>query len=1129
MRKKSFGMIVSIMIILTMMCGVLVACAKEAPKDVNKGNIESAIDDKSAMSDIVNGWLAANNWTEGDTLGWDTSIDYSSDVAGANNLCIRFNGGIDNSGNSVIDFAVINKSFADKVEFGLQMLGDKFNITIQGKSYTNNELGINDFGLALVANGSVSSAIQTALSLIPIIFNNAVTVNNIVSEHVSGEAAANGSIYDVNYDVTLDINKAVVGAIDLVSGLLTKYISAENIASIRDILDTALKGITVQFNVDVKDKILQVKTRVNEEKNEINYTYYFTDGSISADAFDLNATVSGANHDIKINGLKFLNKIPTIIEPVGATEVYLLKHEIKGSIESSNAAKKLISKYTYNINIEFSAEGLVKAIMNSISTKSAIPVMTALFEDQKGKMFVDISHKCADSEVGCNGHMTTKSDAPVTNFDGSLFSLAYDATNFGTSNIYGSVNIAALLPGDFMTTLGSLGLPAGVTPALIWNTALKPNLPVDASFVVNPKLISSYYAARTSKGNTETVADANAAYTEKATDIGTIIGELIKDIDFDALLKSLTTNLQDGILDIDGKSIRDLASKLITDSKLPVSTATIVNSIIDMIIGTEDGVNNIAIAAKYKNGATLPTDFNVKESFMNGKDFSHQGTGNSPSMKAPIGSEIAFDKTGEFVHVFGEKDKNYDLQAADGSPLPFSYEELMTGIDKTKIGKASRYVKGNYTDISGNEIKGSKMYIMDVLGLDKTITNKPQEITLVLTRGTGQGIYTILDNILPLLKMFDIIKEMPNISLPVATVKSTITLRTFKSEGWSQDHISEDLRLDTDKIYSFGDKVAIDQRYVRKYSGATQKSYNATISYEGTTHSVFTDPYNIIEGATVAFYNDVLVKYSTVGLAGEKFNTSVKVNSNASAEGTIEFNCYQTKAVDINPFTVINPKTGLGLGLSIQSFKIYIDAFKKANTGVTVVETSDSYSISFPETADTANYQFEAVGIRGDKVLFKFTVNVNAIVGYKAVFLHGAGGMGAAAENEGTTKLNASTEGNPFAADLADTFSFCGTGTGTVYADGTLKVSKTTAVPLAQILAYVKDSDGNWTLVADTSATSKVVQISKWAMGTKIKFAAIGEYKLTYQPLAANHPDVDGIAVSLDLVTVYTSVMNKAV
>ena len=1142
MKKKGYGIIVSIMVIIAMLSSVLVACVKQddgaEPTAVNKGNIASAINESNALGDVMNGWLAANNWNDKDKIGWDVSVDYNTGTANANDLDIIFKGGIDNSGNSLIDFAIINKSYSDKVEFGLQLLGDKFNITIQDNSYTNNELGINDFSLVLPTDGSISSGINTTISIASLLFSAGVTLNSVEPVLVEGAAAENGSIYDINYNFTLDVHGSIMNIIDLVGAFLGDSVSQDNIDKIKSVLDNALDGMVIGFDVALQGKKLEVSTTKDEDKNEVTYAYKFSVGTVSSDAFDLAVTASGDEHSVKIDGLKLTNEIPTIVEPADAREIFILKHELSGVIASSNLLGQEVSKFDYKFNFEFSAKGLVKAIISSIEQTSSISVMNLIFADQDGKMFLDITHKCSDSEVSCNGHMSTKIVGVDKNFNGSLLSIAYDPASFGTKSVYGSINIAALLPGDFMETLEDIlvAAKAGIDAGTVWNTALKPYLPVDTSFVINPLLVNDYY---TNKGSVQAVADVHT--DTAALDLVGILDKLSA-IDFDVLIKTIAGNLEDGILDIDASSIRDLVAGLELDD----STAGIIGSLVDMLIGNKDGISNIALSATYKNGATLPEDLNIKDAFMNSKDFSHDGAGITPAMKGPVGSEITFDKTEKFVHVFGEDRKNNDLQSAEGIPNPFSYEEFMTGISNTETNgiinpSTSRYVKANYTDICGNVIENSKMYIMDVKGLDASILDKPQDITLVLTRGTGQGVYTILDNIMPLLKMFDIIKEVPDLSIPEATVKTTITLRKFISEEWTQEHIREDLRL-SDKEYEFGDKVAVEQRYVRKYSGDTQIEYIPTITYKNsvtdvsniTATDVFVDPFNTVDGATVSYFRDVVICYDVLGYAGVDINRIAEIKIKSPVQGIITKEYYNTQKVEINPTTVINPSTGQALDTPMMMLKPFIDAFVAANSGVTVdtISANDtSFIINFPTVANTAVYQLEAEGVRGDKVLFKFTVKVNSVVGYKVGFLQGAAGMSANfTANEKTFELNSSTEQDPFAWDLdSGTFSMFGTGTTKVFADGSESYTKSTPAPLVQIVAYVK-VEGEWVLVTDTSATSTVIQITTstgWTKGTKIMLKAAGEYKLTYQPLKDNHPDVDGIPVSLDLVTIYVSATAK--
>ena len=1105
--KKKLGIVLSIMLAIVTMLSMLVSCTPkntDTTTDKNKGKIDSAINEMTVLSDIFTGWLVENNWEDGAVMGWDVNADFTTDVADVNDLAIVFKGGINNAGDDLFEIKVINKSFEDKVEFGIQVLANQIHITVAGANYTSNEIGINDFAdINIAADGTVSKTIDTMVTLLSSVVAGGVTINSNSFSLVSGTENEDGAIYDVTSDIDINIYQAIEGVLGSVT--------LDNKDQILDAIKPILGNVIINMNVVTNNRVLGVE--VKESSKETDgvtdttkvYVYKLSTGTVDKSAFNIKVAVGDDVYSVKVNNMQIGNTMPTVVVPEISTEIFLLKHTLDGSIVSKNTEGKIISKYDYELNVEFSAQDLIQAVLKSIEEKSAVSVIDLIFASQEGKLYFDLSHDCATSEVGCNGHMTT-TGVVDTNFNNSLISIAYDKSSFTNKNIYGSVNIAGLLPGDFKETLSTIltSLNAGVSGDLAWSF-LQTYMAKDVSFVIDPLMLKEYYTT----GNITVDSIASVAAEEKPEfDIGSIISK----IDFGQVISGLVTNLKDGVLDIESKSIRDLVAGL----KLEGTTATVVDSLLDLIIGTADGVDSISINANYLNGNYGPA--NIRESFVEGKDFT------KGESTAPIGSDVVYKTTNESVHIFGEKDMNYDLQDADGNILPFTHDELMSGVGGVINRYKSRYVKGTYTDILGNEVE-KNIYIMEIKGLDETLIDVEQEITLILSRGTGNGIIDLLDNLLPILVQLKVLPTMPNIAIPELAITTKITLRNYINEGWSQDHIAEGIRLDETKEYNNGDKVGIEQRYVRKYSGNTKVEFIPTISYEGIDSSnndfVFSNQLNTIDGATINYCKNVIINYNVVSYAGAEFSDTKDIIIKTPVQGEINIDAVCTRTLAINATSMVNPITDKPLdSADAEEFEKCLDTLQinYPKAGITYVIDEDAeglgYLLSFGAVDVATIYSFDTIGIRGDSVKVSITVIPNTVVGYKAAFTCDS--------TDRIDELNASTEINPYISKSVSSF-LAGVTTNEVYADGTMKKTATISLKNINVVYSFKQENGTWLVLDETNIDTyiKIKVIGTFAYWTSL--IVLGDYRVTYTPTEEIH----GVGVDTTPITIYVQNVPK--
>ena len=937
------------MLVLVMLIGTLVACKEPEKTEHGKGSVPVGGESSAsiALPEIIGLWIEANSFGGEDILAWDMDFGY---VQGENsNLSITFKGAITKNDNedffelSVVD----NKSASeDKTVLGVIIDNDALYLSFSGSTMKLPELSISSLAIAAGTEEDFNSTLTTILDLIGV-------VAGLADDGTSTVAITKGADgkYTKEYNLSIDI-WAFLEDLEL-QDLLSKLLKDENgvpqvelANQIVDAIAGVLEGNVVKINATVTDMTLEEK--FDEEEEDIYYYYKLVGGKVSPSSISVGLKDSeGKMHDIAISGLEIISTMPTLTVPTeNVQEISILKHQITGNFTMKNntpaegVTNTVVSDYTYSINVEFSADDIIGTIAKCIVDKSADPLIEQLFRNQDGKLFIDVYHTCVP---GCVNHLS------ADDFEGSILTIAYDPAEeaFNNNSVYVSAHLKAIIPDSIFA---AVGLPAELTEAISLA------IPDMISFIIDPLL---FYDME----NGSTSAATQSSLVEEGEKTPIDIGKLITDV-----IATITT--PNGFVEIDFTAIKEV---LFGALELDEATKTMIDGIMDSIF---PDVTTLSINAVYANGAQLPEDFNGMTEFMK---LNENTTKKFATL--PFGLGKMTPMTGEYNYTNVIDANNIKITSdilynADGVQNPITHAEFMALLSAKDDTSSKARVKATYVGTDGKTYN-SDFRIIGVKGLNPKIINEPQTVNLVLSRGSGASVFTLLDILGGILgESVPAVAFLNNIFMPEAMVQTTVTLRDLQSEVWSQAGIgSDDNHIDSAKEYTHNDEIVTQFNFTRTFSGGVTEVYTAN-----PTNDIFNTMNADTKTSTFKVYADATLNYSA---KNGKYTHEVAINfDEASVVSTEAINDKYTK--DEIRFTkdILNNATNKYLTLTEANAKSIMDAFLITYPDVAeyaIEKEGNSFKAVVLTFKKTGEYNLTINGTAGDSIVYTITINENVI------------------------------------------------------------------------------------------------------------------------------------------------------
>lgn len=420
--KKKFSFVIVIVLIVSMLALVLVACDPKDPESF------SAVNNMTVLEEIWDAWSVDNFQTATDTLGIDVNVNLKGDGKDINFI---LQGGI-SSNTSVkegLRLAIVNnlasKTVAEVISNsdgtfvyadGLKDKPLKINeIKFQGiGSFIDETLGLNLGDIAGLLKLPLINMVNDAI-------NNdggSITIRPVLKEKNS---------YDVNYTFAFKLNSLIDELMLFVPGLEEIFESVK----------AELNDISIDF--DIKTTGNQREKVAKPAKGAPKYNY--NGGKLT----DIKITAKAGTSELAVNcgvgGFKLLNSIPAINSPAEFIDFdnFLLPSNLNGTFNLKDKNGDILGKYEYTANFDFSKTKLLSSLFECAVKQSAMPIVDKMFRDECGKIYVEVKHICDNS---CKINHLSNDSRP-------LLTIAYDPNSFGTNRVYFALNIRGSVSADF--------------------------------------------------------------------------------------------------------------------------------------------------------------------------------------------------------------------------------------------------------------------------------------------------------------------------------------------------------------------------------------------------------------------------------------------------------------------------------------------------------------------------------------------------------------------------------------------------------------------------------------------------------------------------------------------------------
>lgn len=420
--KKKFSFVIVIVLLVSMLALVLVACDPKDPESF------SAVNNMTVLEEIWDAWSVDNFQTATDTLGIDVNVNLKGDGKDINFI---LQGGI-SSNTSVkegLRLAIVNnlasKTVAEVISNsdgtfvyadGLKDKPLKINeIKFQGiGSFIDETLGLNLGDIAGLLKLPLINMVNDAI-------NNdggSITIRPVLKEKNS---------YDVNYTFAFKLNSLIDELMLFVPGLEEIFESVK----------AELNDISIDF--DIKTTGNQREKVAKPAKDAPKYNY--NGGKLT----DIKITAKAGTSELAVNcgvgGFKLLNSIPAINSPAEFIDFdnFLLPSNLNGTFNLKDKNGDILGKYEYTANFDFSKTQLLSSLFECAVKQSAMPIVDKLFKDECGKIYIEVKHICDNT---CKINHLSNDSRP-------LLTIAYDPNSFGTNRVYFALNMRGSVSADF--------------------------------------------------------------------------------------------------------------------------------------------------------------------------------------------------------------------------------------------------------------------------------------------------------------------------------------------------------------------------------------------------------------------------------------------------------------------------------------------------------------------------------------------------------------------------------------------------------------------------------------------------------------------------------------------------------
>lgn len=572
--------------------------------------------------------------------------------------------------------------------------------------------------------------------------------------------------------------------------------------------EDVIEMITSLIGADIPAEVASMLDGVS-----IKITATVTDGVFVSGGIEL--IKSDFNLGAGISALKIGNDYtPALNVPAknDATfdETNLLNFTLKGSatlVDKVDFVKSDAARFDYEIRVDYDIVTALKSAFASGKFDAS-----QLFTTEDAKIYIDLFHKCSDN---CTAFCDTK----IGVSRGSFLTVAYSPEDFGSNNLNIAINPRYLLPDGFIDSLIDLG---GIDIIDMFGEYLGLNIDPTALLTNSNTNIAE---ASTVSGNIN--INTITTVIDIVTDIVDFAGK-VSLTEADGLRIGVNELLE--ILDIDiadGMNLAGLMKPFFGDTAL-------------LDIEVDEAIY----------GDPTTQEFNVYENFMyvdksigDYKSFVKGGSesGNDYTIVKNIDWKRGTDKN--VVISAGDDLKTHD---ADGKPLSLSDVEMEALLSNGGI---------SYDYERVDTVKGSSSaQILAVYGIDYTIKDKPQDITIVTAMADGGALAGLLGVVS---------KFMPdmNLNIPGAVIHTTVTITSTEFIGLEQAEDAPN-KLDPNKEYRYGEKLNPYFTAKIKYTNGETKEKSVTPNDVGSLFTNYSNP----ENATVAFFKDCVLNYDAFGL-----------------------------------------------------------------------------------------------------------------------------------------------------------------------------------------------------------------------------------------------------------------------
>lgn len=576
--------------------------------------------------------------------------------------------------------------------------------------------------------------------------------------------------------------------------------------------EDVIEMITSLIGADIPAEVASMLDGVS-----IKITATVTDGVFVSGGIEL--IKSDFNLGAGISALKIGNDYtPALNVPAknDATfdETNLLNFTLKGSatlVDKVDFVKSDAARFDYEIRVDYDIVTALKSAFASGKFDAS-----QLFTTEDTKIYIDLFHKCSDN---CTAFCDTK----IGVCRGSFLTVAYSPEDFGSNNLNIAINPRYLLPDGFIDSLIDLG---GIDIIDMFGEYLGLNIDPTALLTNSNTNIAE---ASTVSGNIN--INTITTVIDIVTDIVDFAGK-VSLTEADGLRIGVNELLE--ILDIDiadGMNLAGLMKPFFGDTAL-------------LDIEVDEAIY----------GDPTTQEFNVYENFM----YVDKSIGDYKSFVKGSGESSNDFTIVKNIDWKRGTDKNVIISAGDdlkthdatGKPLSLSDVEMEALLNNGGI---------SYDYERVDTVKGSSSaQILAVYGIDYTIKDKPQDITIVTAMADGGAIAGLLGVVSKIMPDMDL-------NIPGAVIHTTVTITSTKFIGLEQAADAPN-KLDPNKEYRYGEKLNPYFTAKIEYTNGDKKEKLVTPNDVGSLFSNYSNP----ENATVTFFKDCVLEYNAFGLIFKK-------------------------------------------------------------------------------------------------------------------------------------------------------------------------------------------------------------------------------------------------------------------